>query len=603
MVYSPDGRNHVSKVGMDSTYFSDFQGYVIEKLQQRQAELGVPSVSYAKVVVEPPRDPSHGDFATNAALVTAKAFGVSPREVGGWVADMLRQHPHVDRVEVVGPGFVNATLSPEFWAAQLVAMLGMEGSPGSSSAQDKSKPLVNVEYVSVNPTGPMHAGHGRVAVVGDVLANVLEKAGHAVLREYYINDGGGQADTLARSVYLRYKESLGRGPAAIPEGLYPGDYLIPVGAALAAKYGEKFVEAPESLWLDLFKKAAVAAMMDLIKKDLALIGIHHDIFTSEQRLVEDGKVDEAIAVLAEKGYVYEGVLDPPKALELSPGDEPWEPRSQLLFRSTAFGDDVDRVLKKSDGSWTYFAKDIAYHYDKYKRCGSHLIDVWGADHAGHVKRLQAAVSACIGADASRVDVVLCQMVNLLEGGEPLKMSKRSGVFVTLEEVVNRVGKDVVRLIMISRKNDAQLDFDFEKVLETTHDNPVFYIQYAHARCCSVLRQAAVTVPETVASLADGNPLLLTDVAELALLKKLTQWPRLIQQAAQHHEPHRVVYYLQEVAQLFHSLWNRGKEAATLRFIQENDVESTRARLMLVKATQIVVADGLRVCGVDAKHEM
>ncbi len=577
-------------------FYRIFHDFLLTKLKDLSSSKGLENVDFSKITVEPPKDPKHGDFSTNAALVLSKIFQNNPRHIAAEIQKIIEIHPSIEKVEIAGPGFVNATLKMSFWNDQLHTILKEKEHYGDSAMGHGQK--INIEYVSVNPTGPMHAGHGRGAVVGDVLANIYKKVGYNVTREYYINDEGGQANILARSTYLRYLEALGHGPIKIPEGLYPGSYLISVGQALSVKYGDKFVGKPESDWLSPIKKFSVEAMMKLIRSDLKKIGIYHDIFTSERKLVDNKKVEKAINVLEKQGLLYEGVLNPPKGMI----PEDWEPRPQLLFKSTKFGDDIDRSLKKSDGSWTYFAKDIAYHFDKYTRFGPNLINVWGADHGGYVKRLQSAVKAVTGGKA-HVDVILCQMVNLLDKGKPIRMSKRSGIFITLEDIVKKVGKDVVRLIMISRKNDASLDFDFAKVLETSHENPVFYIQYAHARCYSVGRQAQETLKEPSIDLSQANGTLLIDSSEIDLIKKLTQWPRLVEQSAIHEEPHRIMYYLYELSSIFHSLWNKGKENTHFRFIQENDLPNTYARLLLVKATKYVLRSGLSVCGVAAKNEM
>lgn len=577
-------------------FYKMFHDFLVAEMYNLAKAKNLEDVDFSKVTVEPPKDLKHGDFSTNAAMVLCKAFGDNPRHLAGDVQHILEKHEAVERIDIAGPGFVNARLKMSFWHDQLHLILASGKTYGDSMMG--SGKSVNVEYVSVNPTGPMHAGHGRGAIIGDVLANVYEKAGFDVTREYYINDEGGQADVLARSVYLRYVEALGGEKAHIPEGLYPGSYLVPVGQALAEKYGQAYLGKDETSWLDVFKRFAVEAMMVLIKKDLNLVGIHHEVFSSERKIVEDGGVERALKVLDEQGLLYEGVLEPPKGMK--PDD--WEPRPQLLFKATEFGDDVDRPLKKSDGSWTYFAKDIAYHYDKYCRTGPAMVNVWGSDHGGYVKRLQAAVRAVTKGKA-RMDAILCSMVNLLDKGQPVKMSKRSGNFVTLADVVDRVGKDVMRLIMLSRKNDAPLDFDFSKVTDTSHDNPVFYIQYAYARACSVFRQAEESLGKKALALEDADGRLLSSPAEKDLLKKITQWPRLLEQAAIHEEPHRVVYFLHEVASLFHSLWNKGKENTTLRFIREDDRHHTLARLMLVKAMQHVLRSGLEVCGVQLHEKM
>lgn len=553
----------------------------------------------SKVNAEPPREEAHGDVATNAAMVLAKPAGMKPRDIAELLAAELRAHPAVTAVEVAGPGFINLRLADSFWFERLAEVLA-EGRAWGDSTLGQGRG-VNVEYVSANPTGPMHIGHARGAVTGDALASLLEKAGFAVTREYYINDAGAQVDVLARSVHLRYREALGEDVGEIPEGLYPGDYLVPVGQELARLHGDRYRAAPESEWLAAFRAHAVTAMMGMIREDLDALGVHHDVFTSERELVEGGKVAAALDFLREHGLIYEGVLEPPKGKVL----DDWEPRPQTLFKATQFGDDVDRPLMKSDGSFTYFASDIAYHLDKYRRGFPDMIDVWGADHGGYVKRMQAAVKAVTGGEGA-LDVKLCQMVNLLKGGQPYKMSKRAGTFVTLRDLVEAVGKDVVRFIMLTRKNDAQLDFDLDKVLEQSRDNPVFYVQYAHARCHSVLRNAAETlggVDLSGAALAAGPLARLTDPAELALIKALAGWPRLVESAAEAHEPHRVAFYLYDLAAAFHGLWNKGKDDARLRFLLDDDRELTLARLGLVRAVASVIASGLSVFGVEPVEEM
>lgn len=555
-------------------------------------------IDTSKVTAEPPREAAHGDVATNAAMVLAKAAGQKPRDLADALAEELRKHPSVTAVEVAGPGFINLRLADAFWYDRLAEVLAAGVDYGQGEAKGHR---VNVEYVSANPTGPMHIGHARGAVVGDALASLLAKAGFDVTREYYINDAGAQVDVLARSAHIRYREALGEGPLEIPEGLYPGEYLKPVGEALAKLHGDKYKAAPESEWLVVFRQYAVDAMMGMIREDLQALGVKHDVFTSERGLVEAGKVDAALKFLEDRDEVYTGVLEPPKGK--TPDD--WEPRPQVLFRATRFGDDVDRPLKKSDGSFTYFASDIAYHQDKFLRGFPDMIDIWGADHGGYVKRMQAAVKA-ISEGGGALDVKLCQMVNLLKGGQPYKMSKRAGTFVTLRDLVDAVGKDVVRFIMLTRKNDAQLDFDLDKVLEQSRDNPVFYVQYAHARCHSVLRHAAELWPEvdsTGAALATGPLARLTDPAELGLIKLLAGWPRLVESAAEAHEPHRVAFYLYDVAAAFHGLWNKGKDDTRLRFLQEDDREVSLARLGLLRAVTQVIASGLQVFGVEPKEEM
>ncbi|MEA3054312.1 MAG: arginyl-tRNA synthetase [Sphingomonadales bacterium] len=549
-----------------------------------------PGLERKAVAVEPPRDPGHGDLATNAAMVLAKGARTSPRELAGLIAPKLAELAEVDGADIAGPGFINIRLAPSVWHDELRAILGEGEAYGRSRLGAGAR--VNVEYVSANPTGPMHMGHCRGAVVGDALASLLEHAGYTVTREYYVNDAGAQVDVLARSAHLRYQEALGRQIGEIPEGLYPGDYLKPVGEALAGELGESFVDAPEEAWLDLFRRRTVAAMLELIRTDLAQLGVHHDLFASERDVQESGAVDRAFALLAEKGLVYTGTLSPPKGKTV----EDWEPTELLLFRSTAFGDDQDRPIRKSDGSWTYFAADTAYHMKKLE-ASDELINVWGADHTGTVKRTQAAVEALAGRPA--LDVKLIQMVRLLRGGELVKMSKRSGSFVTLAEVVEEVGKDVVRFTMLTRKNDAQMDFDFAKVVEASKDNPVFYVQYAHARICSLGRRAAEAGVR-----ADGPAdLALLDDEELALVRIAAQFPRIVEAAALAHEPHRIAFYLGDLAAAFHSLWNRGNDDPSRRFLLEDNVELTLARLELAAAVGRVIRNGLAIMGVTAAEEM
>ncbi len=550
------------------------------------------------VNVEPPRDPAHGDLATNAAMVIAKPAGMAPRALAEKIKPLLEAHEAVTAVEIAGPGFINLRLKPEYWQRQVETILKAGNAYGDSGIG--AGEAVNVEYVSANPTGPMHVGHCRGAVFGDALATLLQKAGFSVTREYYINDAGAQVDVLARSAHLRYREALGES-VTIPDGLYPGDYLKPVGAALAKAHGDRFRDAPEQEWLALFRRAAVDAMMDLIRDDLAALNIHHAVFASEKALHENGAVQGAFDRLEQRGLIYTGVLEPPKGK--TPDD--WEPRPQALFKASEFGDDTDRPLKKSDGSWTYFGADIAYHDDKYRRGFRQMIDVWGADHGGYVKRMKAAVKALSNGEAE-LDVKLVQMVNLLDGGEPVRMSKRAGTFVTLRDVVDEVGKDVVRFIMLTRKNDAQLDFDFKKVTEQSKDNPVFYVQYAHARICSVLRNAKTDVPGVNtgdAALAGAEMTRLSHPAELALIKLLAGWPRLVEAAAEAHEPHRVAFYLQEVAAAFHGLWNVGRDDTSVRFLLPEDLALTRARLAMLRAVAVVIASGLSVMGVTPVEEM
>jgi arginyl-tRNA synthetase len=564
-------------------------------------------IDFSRIVVEPPRDASHGDMATNAAMVLAKEAKAKPRDLAEAIATRLRSDALIEKVDVAGPGFINLTLKPTAWAEALRTVL-REGETYGRVAPLKNGAIVNVEYVSANPTGPMHVGHCRGAVFGDALASLLQFAGHGVTREYYINDAGAQVDVLARSAYLRYREALGEHIGQIPDGLYPGDYLKPVGQALADEYGEELRVKPEAEWLPIVRAKAIADMMDQIKGDLAALNIRHDVFFSERSLIETGnnKVAETIDFLRAKGDVYEGRLPPPKGAPV----EDWEDREQLLFRATAYGDDVDRPLLKSDGSYTYFASDIAYHKDKFDRGFRDLVDVWGADHGGYVKRMQAAVKA-VTADKATLDVKIVQLVKLLRNGEPVKMSKRSGDFVTLREVVDEVGKDAVRFMMLYRKNDAVLDFDLGKVIEQSRDNPVFYVQYGHARGHSIFRNAreevvhdlpAETEPR-LAYLASAAVERLADPAELALLKQLALYPRIIEAAAAAHEPHRIAFYLYDLASEFHALWNKGHDLPYLRFIIKDDAELTRARLAMVQGVVSVLASGLVMLGVHAPDEM
>lgn len=553
----------------------------------------------SRIGVEPPRDPTHGDISTNAAMVLAKPAGRKPIEIAELLVERLAGHQWVTETSIAGPGFINLRILDRFWQDRLGEVLAAGVGYGASN-MGKGEP-VNVEYVSANPTGPLHIAHARGAVVGDALASLLAKAGYAVTREYYINDAGGQVDVLARSTYLRYREALGEPIDAIPEGLYPGEYLKDTGRALAARDGRKWLDQPESAWLAPIRRFAIDSMMALIRDDLASLEIRQDVFTSERELVESGGVERAVKALEKLGLIYVGTLEPPKGK--APDD--WEPRPQTLFRATQFGDDVDRPLKKSDGSWTYFANDIANHYDKFRRGFPAMIDIWGADHSGHIKRVQAAVAA-ITAGKGVLDVKICQLVRLLRGGQPVKMSKRAGTFVTLREVVEEVGPDVVRFIMLTRKNDAPLDFDLVKVLEQSRDNPVFYVQYAHARAHSVLRHAAAELPEISldpAALAKAPVERLTDSGELGLIKLMAGWPRLIESAAEAHEPHRIAFYLYDLAAAFHGLWNKGKDDASLRFLVADDKALTAARLAMVQGMAIVVASGLAIFGVKPVEEM
>ncbi|HTQ34864.1 MAG TPA: arginine--tRNA ligase [Stellaceae bacterium] len=602
--------------------FGDFRRLVIAVLDDLSAAGALPAgIDFVRVAVEPPRDPSHGDLSTNAAMVLAGQVKRNPMELAEKIAGALsgRELASADyrgcgfTMATARPGFINVRLDPEIWHAQLREILQRGTTYGDSDIGAGRR--VNVEFVSANPTGPMHVGHGRGAVVGDALAALLAKAGFDVYREYYINDAGAQVDALARSVYFRYCEEVATQPESAllhsslvsqsslvePEGFYPGDYLKETGRRLFERDGERWLNKAEAAWLGPLREFAVAEMMALIRDDLAVLGIAFDRFSSERALTQAGAIDKALAVLEERGLIYTGVLEPPKGK--LPDD--WEPRPQLLFRATQFGDEVDRPLKKSDGSWTYFAADIAYHLDKYRRGGDTMIDVWGADHGGYVKRVNAAVQALTNG-AATLDVKLCQLVSLFDNGQPVRMSKRAGTFVTLREVVDEVGKDVFRFIMLTRRNDQALDFDFAKVTEQSKDNPVFYVQYAHARACSVMRHAVEEYPTdrlSDSALAGARLDLLSDPVELALIRLLAGWPRMVDSAAEAHEPHRVAFYLQEVAAQFHLLWTKGRDEAQLRFIITGDPDLTRARLALVRGVAIVVASGLAVFGVTPAEEM
>jgi arginyl-tRNA synthetase len=578
---------------------------MLEKVHAAAAAALPAGADLARVLVEPPREASHGDMATNAAMVLAKDAGKKPRELADAIAEKLRGEPLIEKVDVAGPGFINFTLKPHVWADELRTILTVGAEEYGRSRMGQGE-KVNVEYVSANPTGPMHVGHCRGAVFGDALANLLAFAGYDVTREYYINDAGAQVDVLARSAFLRYREALGETIGAIPDGLYPGDYLKPVGEALAKEHGDKLKAKPESEWLPIVRAKAVAMMMDAIRDDLAALNVRFDIFFSERSL-SDGKdqVGATIEGLRKSGEVYEGRLPPPKGGAV----EDWEDREQTLFRSTDFGDDVDRALKKSDGSYTYFAADIAYHKSKLDRGFHNMIDVWGADHGGYVKRMQAAVKAVSGKKAE-LDVKIVQLVRLLRAGEPVKMSKRAGEFVTLREVVDEVGRDAVRFDMLYRKNDAVLDFDLAKVIEHSRENPVFYVQYSHARGESAFRQAREMLPRLppkgptrLMELSKAKLERLTESGEVALMKRLALFPRQIEAAAAAHEPHRIAFYLYELASEFHAHWTHGKDLPHLRFIIQNDPELTVARLALVQGIIAVIASGLALLGVDAPDEM
>ena len=574
------------------TLFADIRALVIASLDTMTADGVLPEgLDMSNVAVEPPRDAAHGDMATNAAMVLAKPAGMKPRDIAGALAGKLAEDPRIASAEVAGPGFLNLRLSASTWQGVIGGILQAGEGYGRSDMGQGQK--VNVEYVSANPTGPLHVGHTRGAVFGDALASLLAFSGHEVTREYYINDGGAQVDVLARSVYLRYLEAHGQ-EVAFEDGTYPGDYLIAVGEALKDKVGDAYVGKGEQVWLEDVRNFATEAMMDLIRTDLASLGVKMDHFYSEKSLYGTGRIEAAIADLDAKGLIYRGTLEPPKGKQ----PEDWEPREQTLFRSTAHGDDVDRPIQKSDGAWTYFAPDIAYHYDKVSRGFDALIDVFGADHGGYVKRMKAAVSA-LSDGRVPLDIKLTQLVKLWQNGEPFKMSKRAGTFVTLADVVEMVGADVTRFVMLTRKNDAPLDFDLDKVREQSKDNPVFYVQYAHARICSVQRKAAEAgLTSEAADLSQ-----LTHEAELALAAKLAEWPRLIEIAARAHEPHRVAFYLYDLASEFHALWNKGNAETSLRFLQEGDPAATAAKLALIGAVQVVISNGLAILGVTPVEEM
>ncbi|WP_338444913.1 arginine--tRNA ligase [Pelagerythrobacter marensis] len=580
------------------TLHAAFAAKVDAVLAALETEGALPAgTSRAHVAVEPPRDASHGDLATNAAMVLAKQAATNPRALAEKIVEHLQRDVEIESAEIAGPGFINMRLADAAWRRELNAIARLGGDYGRSVLGQGQR--VNIEYVSANPTGPMHMGHCRGAVVGDALAALLEFAGHTVIREYYVNDAGAQVDVLARSAHLRYLEALGDDIGAIPEGLYPGDYLKPVGEALAAEFGDSYRDRPESEWLPLFRERAVAAMMALIREDLALLGIHHDVFASEAELQKAGKPEAAEAWLRQHDLVYDGLLEAPKGKT----PEDWEPVELPLFRSTRFGDDQDRPIRKSDGKWTYFGADLAYHMQKAESADA-LIDIWGADHAGTVKRIKAAVAALSegqseeGGKPIPFDVKLVQMVQLLRGGEPVKMSKRSGTFVTLADVVREVGKDVVRFTMLTRKPEAQMDFDFAKVVEASKDNPVFYVQYAHARISSTLRKGAAEGVEPSASALDR-----LGAEELSLVKQAAQFPRVVEAAAQAREPHRIAFFLYDLAAAFHAYWNLGNDDPAKRFIVAQDAELTAARLFLAAQIGQVVRNGLALLGVEAVEEM
>ncbi|WP_108837701.1 arginine--tRNA ligase [Tateyamaria sp. Alg231-49] len=576
--------------------FADIRAVVLSNLAAMVEAGDLPAgLSFDNVTVEPPRDTAHGDMATNAAMVLAKPAGLKPRDIAEALATRLSADDRITSAEVAGPGFLNLRLAPYAWQNVVGAVLAAGTGFGRSDLGAGKK--VNVEYVSANPTGPLHVGHTRGAVFGDALASLLDFSGFDVTREYYINDGGAQVDVLARSVYLRYLEAHGQ-EVAFPDGTYPGDYLVTVGEVLKAKVGDAYVGKGEQFWLEEIREFATEAMMDLIRADLAALGVEMDVFYSEKSLYGTGRIEAALEDLRSKGLIYEGVLEPPKGKK----PEDWEPREQTLFKSTEHGDDVDRPVMKSDGGWTYFAPDIAYHYDKVQRGYDALIDVFGADHGGYVKRMKAAVSALSGGTVP-LDIKLTQLVKLYKNGEPFKMSKRAGTFVTLRDVVDQVGAGATRFHMLTRKNDAPLDFDFDKVLEQSRENPVFYVQYAHARVASVLRKAAEAgIAVDDATLAAANLSMLDHEAELALAAKLAEWPRLVESAARSNEPHRVAFYLSDLASAFHGLWNRGNDVPSLRFVQD-DATTTQAKIALARACGVVIAAGLGILGVEPAEEL
>ncbi len=577
--------------------FADIRSLVVAELAALADEGTLPKgLDLANVAVEPPRDAAHGDMATNAAMVLSKPAGLPPRLIADALAARLVRDPRIRAADVAGPGFLNLRLSDVVWQGVVKAAL-TDGKDFGRSTLGKGA-RVNVEFVSANPTGPMHVGHVRGAVVGDALSNLLAFAGWDVTREYYINDGGAQVDVLARSAYERYREACGLEPE-IREGLYPGDYLIPVGEAIRAEYGDSLLDKPESVWLADLRDFATALMMQMIRDDLAQLGVRMDVYSSEKALYGTGKIEAAIQTLRDQGLIYEGTLEPPKGKE----PEDWEPRVQTLFRSTAHGDDVDRPVQKSDGSWTYFAPDIAYHYDKVQRGFDALIDIFGADHAGYVKRMKAAVSA-LSKGRVPLDIKLIQLVKLYKNGEPFKMSKRAGTFVTLRDVVEQAGADVTRFMMLTRKNDVALDFDFAKVLEQSKDNPVFYVQYANARINSVLRKAREAgLDVSDATLAKADLSQLNHPAEIDMAQQIAEFPREIEIAARGNEPHRIAFYLYELASEFHGLWNRGNDDPTLRFLQEGNAATSSAKIALARATGVVISAGLAILGVTPVEEM
>jgi arginyl-tRNA synthetase len=587
--------------------FTVIRSQVIEAIEAEVADGGLPSdLKLDAITAEPPRDASHGDISTNAAMVLAKPAKMKPRDVAEKIVGRLLNADGIVSADIAGPGFINMQLKPSVWQGVVSDVLNAGIAYGDSELGDQTP--VNVEYVSANPTGPLHVGHARGAVFGDALAALLAKAGYAVTKEFYVNDAGAQVDSLARALHFRYLEALGKksaedfaAAAEAGEVEYAGDYLKDAAGVLADRDGDKWADLSEQEWLVPLREFAIASMMDMIRADLAALGIAQDVFTSERALVDAGQVDRAIADLEKDGLVYTGVLEPPKSKKL----DDWEPRPQLLFKASEFGDDIDRPFKKSDGSWTYFASDVAYHRDKFDRGFTEMIDVWGADHGGYVKRMQAGVKA-LSADKGSLDVKICQLVKLFDNGEPVTMSKRAGKFVTLRDLIDAVGKDVVRFIMLTRKNDAPLDFDFAKVTEKSRDNPVFYVQYAHARIHSVFRHAAEVLPGQDLSddaLASADLSQCSDTDELAMMRSVASWPRTIDAAAVAHEPHRIAFYLYDLAAQLHALWNRGNDDAEMRFLLPDQPERSLARLALVRSVAVVIASGLDVFGVEPVKEM
>jgi arginyl-tRNA synthetase len=578
--------------------FHFFKGVIIAVVQDLEHEGKLPGgLDLSRITVDCPKEKSQGHMATNAAMILAKPSGHSPRVLADMIGESLKRHGDVEKVETAGPGFINIFLKPEFWQYRLVDILKAGLSYGAGTQGSGQK--INVEYLSTNPTGPMHTGHGRIAVLGDAIAALLQKVGYDVCREYYVNDAGGQIDALARSVYLRYREALGYvlRETDFEEGMYRADYLIATGKKLANLRGDIWLDQPETVWLEEIRQFSVEAMMAIIRLDLEALGIHMDVYTSEKNLVTQGRVEEALKVLKDKGDIYTGILEAPKGLIV----DDWEPRSQTLFRATDYGDDVDRPLKKSDGSWTYFAGDIAYHLDKFRRGFEEMIVVLGADHAGYLKRIQAATLAVTNGKGS-VEVKTCQLVNFMDDGIPLKMSKRAGTFIKLRDVIDQVGKDATRFMMLTRRNDMKIDFDFAKVTEKTRENPVFYVQYAHARACSVLERGTGMFPDAL-EFPENFITLLTSEPELEMIRLLASWPRQVEVAAQMREPHRIAYFLYDVAATFHMLWTAGKEQTQMRFIDPEDRAFTLARLCLVKAVTVVIASGMQLFGITPVEKM